>query len=276
MVAARAANVDGGAGQLRGVDLRVHGAHEHGAGKTGDFSHRLALGPQRPQKCCLARVRLTFIGQRGDGCFDLRGEEFLALRESVEQWVEWLMDRRIHAGRRRVYNRGVCLERFLFISVPDAMIKSSLLLLCAAAILTIPTLSAQSPSPTPTPGKVAADDDNYVLALSAAGKEGEGVALIVTWSQTFNVSRGSFTFNGTLSKLESGAFRLDYLLETHSVSDGTIHTGSSVILRPGEPVQLVKNGDQFYNLRLDRYTSASATKGDANGSRSGPGIGFMR
>ncbi len=65
-------------------------------------------------------------------------------------------------------------------------------------------------------------------------------------------------FSGALARLESGAFRLDYLLETHSVSDGTIHTGSSVILRPGEPVQLIKNGEQFYNLRFDRYNAAPA------------------
>ena len=46
---------------------------------------------------------------------------------------------------------------------------------------------------------------------------------------------------------------LFYLLKTSAGPGGTIHTGSSVILRPGEPVQLVENGEQFYNLRLDHY-----------------------
>ena len=135
------------------------------------------------------------------------------------------------------------------------MIKSSLLLLCAVVILSVSGVFAES-----SPASKMATDDNYVLTLSAAGKEGEGLALIVTSSQTFNTSRANFTFNGTLNQTETGAFRLDYLLETHSVNDGTIHTGSSVILRPGEPVQLIKNGEQFYNLRLDRYNSTTPAK----------------
>ena len=135
------------------------------------------------------------------------------------------------------------------------MRKSSFLLLCACVILSAAGAFAES-----SPASRATTDDNYVLTLSAVGKEGEGLALIVTSSQTFNTSRSNFTFNGTLNQTETGAFRLDYLLETHSVSDGTIHTGSSVLLRPGEPVQLIKNGEQFYNLRLDRYNAPAPAK----------------
>ena len=84
--------------------------------------------------------------------------------------------------------------------------------------------------------------------------------VIVTSAQTFNVSRSGFTFNGTLARAEGGGLRLDYALETNAERGGSIHTGSSVILTPGEPVQLVKNGEQFYNLRLDRYPPADAAK----------------
>ncbi len=103
-------------------------------------------------------------------------------------------------------------------------------------------------------------DENYVLNLSAAGKEGDNLALIVTSSQTFSATHSGFTFNGTLNQTETGAFRLDYLLETTSNGHGIIHTGSSVILRPGEPVQVIKNDEQFYNIRLDRYNASSSAK----------------
>ena len=135
------------------------------------------------------------------------------------------------------------------------MRKTLLLLVCGIISLSVPGAFAQS-----SPASKTVTDDNYVLTLSAVGKEGDGLALIVTSSQTFNTSRANFTFSGTLTQLETGPFRLDYLLETHSVNDGTIHTGSSVILHPGEPVQIIKNGEQYYNLRLDRYNAATPTK----------------
>ena len=133
------------------------------------------------------------------------------------------------------------------------MIKSLRLLLCAFIVLSVPGAFAQNP-----PAGKTKTDDNYVLTLSSAGKDAEGVALIVTSSQTFNTNHNGFTFNGTLNQLESGAFRLDYLLETSHGTSGMIHTGSSVILRPGEPVQLIKNDEQFYNIRLDRYNATPA------------------
>ena len=144
-----------------------------------------------------------------------------------------------------------------------------LALLCAVTLA--PTvLSAQGPAPAPrrilalpAPEEKSDEkppDENLVLTLSAAGKDGEGFSLIVTSTQTFNLARSGLTFSGTLGRTENGAFRLDYLLETNAHVNGTIHTGSSVILRPGEPVQLLKNGDQFYNLRLDHYPPPDAAK----------------
>ena len=130
--------------------------------------------------------------------------------------------------------------------------KKLLLAFLGAVALSLPTAFAQSP--TPSPG------DNFALSLSAADKDGGGVTVIVTASQTFNISRSGLTFNGSLNKTDAGGYRLDYLLETDASHGGTIHTGSSVILRPGEPVQLVKNGEQFYNLRLDRYPPSEPSK----------------
>ena len=135
------------------------------------------------------------------------------------------------------------------------MTKHSLAILCAVG-LPLATVFAQTP--TPTPAK-ALPDENFVLTLSPAGKDGEGLSVIMTSAQTFGISRSGFTFNGTLQRIEGG-YRLDYPLETNASAGGTIHTGSSVVLTPGEPVQLVKNGDQFYNLRLDHYPTPDAPK----------------
>ena len=127
-----------------------------------------------------------------------------------------------------------------------------LLALLGAAVLSSPAAFAQSPMPSPS--------DNFVLNLFAVEKDGESISMIVTGSQSFNVSRTGLTFNGTLNKTDTGGYRLDYLLETSASRSGTIHTGSSVVLRPGEPVQLVKNGEQFYNLRLDHYPPTQMDK----------------
>ena len=143
-----------------------------------------------------------------------------------------------------------------------------LVLLCIAG-LPLAAVFAQSPTPTPTKAPFAGSpesrgvhepkDENYVLTLSPAGKDGEGIAVIVTSSQTFNLSHNGFTFNGTLNQQDDGVFRLDYLLDT-LVNGGMVHTGSSVNLRPGEPVQIIKQGEQFYNVRLDRYNAATPAK----------------
>lgn len=148
-------------------------------------------------------------------------------------------------------------------------IKRSLALLFAVGF-PLAAVSAQTPPPAPRPAPSAGSpegrgvrtsaEENFVLTLSPAGKDGEGVSFIVTSAQTFNSSRAGFAFNGTLARTDSGAYRLDYLLETSAEHGGTIHTGASVILTPGEPVQLVKNGDQFYNLRLDHYPPIDAAK----------------
>ena len=127
-----------------------------------------------------------------------------------------------------------------------------LLALLGAATLLLPSAFAQS--------SASSQDDNFALSLSAADKDGEGVTVIVTASQAFNLSRTGLTFNGSLNKTDTGGYRLDYLLETSAGRGGTVHTGSSVILHPGEPVQLVKNGEQFYNLRPDHYPPPEPAK----------------
>ena len=103
-----------------------------------------------------------------------------------------------------------------------------LLALLGAAALSLQAASAQNPAPSPS--------ENFALNLSAADKDGENVTVIVTASQTFNLSRTGLTFNGSLNKTDAGGYRLDYLLETSALRGGTIHTGSSVILYPGEPI----------------------------------------
>lgn len=148
------------------------------------------------------------------------------------------------------------------------MTKCPLALFCVL-LLPLSTALAQNLPPPPNKAPSAGSpeargvhepDENFALVLTPAGKSGEGLMVIVTSAQTFNVSRSGFTFNGTLARAENGALRLDYLLETNAERGGIIHTGSSVLLRPGEPVQLVKNGDQFYDLRLDRYPPPDAPK----------------
>ena len=130
------------------------------------------------------------------------------------------------------------------------------------AVLLLSAGFAQSPTPTPTPEKSGAKppDENYVLNLTPAGKDGEGFAVIVTSTQTFSLSRSGLTFTGALARTDAGSLRLDYGLDTNADRGGTIHTGSSVILHPGEPIQLVRNGEQFYNLRLDHYPPPDAAK----------------
>ena len=138
-----------------------------------------------------------------------------------------------------------------------------LLAFLGAAALSLSAASAQNSAPPAAKAPATSPpSDNFVLGLSAVDKEGEGVTIIVTASQTFNVSRSGLTFNGSLNKTDNGGYRLDYLLETNAARGGTIHTGSSAILHPGEAVQLVRNGEQFYNLRLDYYPLREPAKAE--------------
>ena len=84
LVAAGAANVDGRAGQPRGVDPRVHRPGEQGAGKSGDLGGRLAFGAQGAQEGGLPGVGFGGVGQSGDGGLDLRGRESGGVGEGRE------------------------------------------------------------------------------------------------------------------------------------------------------------------------------------------------
>ena len=101
-------------------------------------------------------------------------------------------------------------------------------------------------------------DGNYVLTLSTADKKGPDFSVLVA-AQSFSVynAQPGVTFNAQLVPQENGTFLLYYDL---TQTGGTV-TKSTVILRPGEPVQLLKNGDSICNARLDHYNSAPAAKG---------------
>ena len=132
------------------------------------------------------------------------------------------------------------------------MKKLSLGLVCALLLVPLPVAFAQSPSPTPAVDAGGGYlDANYVVTLTPAEKDGTGFS-VITAAQRFGVSntQDRLVFNATLFPQKDGSFRLDYRLTNEG---GGYETLASVFLRLAEPVQLVKNGKQFYNLRLDHY-----------------------
>ena len=140
------------------------------------------------------------------------------------------------------------------------MLKNLFCLVCVAVCLSVAGAFAQS-SPTPSPKPTTPDlsnnpplDASYVLALSSADKKGEPEFCVLVAAQNLSVfDEPRLTFNAEIFPQENGSFLLYYTL----VQSGTT-TKTTVILRPGEPVQILKNGDQLYNLRLDRYNSNPA------------------
>lgn len=154
--------------------------------------------------------------------------------------------------------------------------KTFLCLLCAAS-MTSSASFAQIPPPT-SPGvsavprlPVRAVDSNetdeklggnYVLTLVLKDKETEVWALgMVTATRSFNSSTAqpSMSFNGRLVPQEDGAFLVDYQLgRSVAISNGgsteyrNAATKSSVLLRLGEPVQIIKDGNQVVTLKLER------------------------
>ena len=100
-------------------------------------------------------------------------------------------------------------------------------------------------------------DGNYVLTLSPAEKGNEADFAVIVATPEFSLHNGDpgFDFVGKLTPVENGVYLLTYYFEA-----GTAITKSSVLLRPGEPAQIVKNGKQFYNLKLDRYSPSISVK----------------
>ena len=132
------------------------------------------------------------------------------------------------------------------------MTKLPRALLCALLLVPVSAWSAENPTPTPATGDAETFlDANYVVTLAPVEKDGTGFS-VITAATHFGVSNteARLVFNGVLSPQKDGSFRLDYRLTNDG---GGFEAVASVYLRPGEPIQVVKNGKQFYNLRLDRY-----------------------
>ena len=145
--------------------------------------------------------------------------------------------------------------------------KKPLFCLACVNLALLSFAAAQAPIPRSTekpavsyPQSNLPLDGNYVLTLSTADKKGPDFSILVA-AQSFSVynAQPGVTFNAQLVPQENGGFLLYYDL---TQTGGTV-TKSTVILHPGEPVQLLKSGDGFCNARLDHYnpTPAPASKG---------------
>lgn len=150
---------------------------------------------------------------------------------------------------------GIRLATKRMISRIHRMTKRLLRLAWVVVSLPLTGMAGENTSPA-TPAKLPADNPpleaNYVVALTSADKKGPELSMLVA-SQVFGASNREITFNAQLFPHEKGGFLLYY-----SLVQGSTETKATVLLHPGEVVQLVKNGDQFYNLRFDRYAPAGA------------------
>ena len=146
--------------------------------------------------------------------------------------------------------------------------KKFLLCLAYVSLAVLLPLAAQTPDPHSPSEKANVSypngnpplDGNYVLTLSTADKKGPDFSVLVA-AQTFSVynTTPGVNFGAQLIPQENGSFLMYYDL----TQAGGAVTKCTVILRPGEPVQLLKSGDGFCNARLDHYnpTPAPAPKG---------------
>ncbi len=106
-------------------------------------------------------------------------------------------------------------------------------------------------------------DGNYVLTLTLKEKETAVWELgVVVASRTFNNSAAqpNTNFTGRVLPQENGSFLVDYQLgrnvavpNGNSIDYRSAATKSSVLLRLGEPVQIIKDGNQAFTLKLERY-----------------------
>lgn len=158
-------------------------------------------------------------------------------------------------------------------------VKTSPLLPCVAilgatfAFLT-PSAPAQTPAPTPPARETKPDapvpDGNYVLTLSSPADKHSGpeIAVILAlfapdrdrdtaeFQSSFdvtNVGQPPLHFRGTLQPQKDGRYLLNYYLERVGNAAST-----GLVLRPGEPVQIIKSGDLYFDLRLERYNTPAA------------------
>lgn len=173
-------------------------------------------------------------------------------------------------------------------------------LLCVAFLLPITGVLAQNDAPTiprlPRPvisqdnAAPAHLDGNYVLTLTATDKDQPAKELaVVVAAASFNVSSAqpATTFSGKLFPQEGGLYEVSYQLGSdvavptgksanggfENIQYRSVSTVSSVLLRLGEPVQIIRDGDRTYTLRIDRCKPEAPMK---TAEAAGPGIGFMR
>ena len=139
-------------------------------------------------------------------------------------------------------------------------------LLCTAVFLPLPRLFAQEAVDQPT-RHVASDkqlDGNYVLTLSVGSKDGHIQELsVLTAVPKFNISSTDpvTTFTGTCTPQGDSTFMVNYAIgRTVAVNTGgnniNYRTGTataSVVVRLGEAVQIIKDGEQIFTLKMDRY-----------------------
>lgn len=142
----------------------------------------------------------------------------------------------------------------------------------ALGVAFLPCASAQTPSPPAQEAKpdAPAADNNYVLTLYSPADKRNGPEMAVILALfpfdkvhdaaetqvTFdlvNSAQPHLHFRGTLLPQKDGRYLLNYLLECAGDT-----AGAALLLRPGEPVQMIKSGDLYFNLRLERYNPLPA------------------
>ena len=145
------------------------------------------------------------------------------------------------------------------------------LLRLRAAALPAPLSCASAQSSTPAAPEARPDapgaESNYVLTLytPADKRTGPEMAIILALSsfdsarnaaetQTMldlaNTAQPHLHFRGTLQPQKDGRYLLNYFLECAGDN-----ASAGLLLRLGEPVQMIKNGDLYFNLRLERYNT---------------------
>lgn len=153
------------------------------------------------------------------------------------------------------------------------MKKLFLILSCAALVLPASESFAQEK----TEQKTEHLDGNYVLTLTSSDKQQVGKEMsVVVATPLFQTtsSQPIVTFSGIVHQQEDGTYLVDYQLsaqlpvttESAGLPNGTrtytnvtyqnSSTKSTVLLHLGAPIQIIKDGEHTYLLKLDRYEAA--------------------
>jgi len=141
----------------------------------------------------------------------------------------------------------------------------ALFMFCALAV-------AQEPTPTPPSKAVQPISENYVVSLTMTNKEKKTteMSLVVAsaeFSTSFPDSQSNVTsFHGTLTPEDGGTISIKYILTGEiavSVSPGSVQyksiaTQTTVRLKLGDPVQILKSGTQTCTLSVSRLSDQHA------------------